>query len=436
VRILIISDHYPPYIGGAQIQTALLARKLHERGHEVAVVTTWQNGLPAFQEEDGVSIHRLRQMRTVRGLARKRWQHHQPPFPDPVTTYGLRRVIRDFKPDLIHAYGWMSYSAAAALIGKRIPLLLTARDYAYGCANRTLIRDGEECSGPALPKCISCAGRHYGRPKGWIAAIGVLASRPLLKRKTHGVHSISTYVREIVRRDFLDERVSSSSGQVIHDVIPSVPREEELPVTNGHHALESLPSEPFMLFVGALRRVKGVPQLLAAYERLTNPPVLVLVGTMEPDSPTEFPAGVRLLTDVPHDAVMAIAASDNCLFGVMPSLWPEPFGTVVCEVMSGGKPVIGTAPGGHTDMLVDGESGLLVPRGDVDALADAMQLLISDGELRERLGRNARVRSRRFTAEVSIPRLERLYGQLLEQAGRPGLAPQQRLAHVDSGADV
>lgn len=412
MRVLLVTDHYPPFIGGAQIQSRLLARELSARGHDVAVATVWQNGSPAVEDDDGITVHFLRQLRTFPGLARTRRQHHQPPFPDPVTVVGLRRLINRFQPDVVHAYGWFGFSCAAALLGKKTPLLLTARDYGYSCANRTLMRDGQDCSGPALLKCMGCAGRHYGRPKGWIAAAGVLASKTLLRRKTRAVHSISTYVREIIRRDFLDERDPERAGQVIHDVIGSVPF-DATDAGHGRNAelLYQLPDEPFMLFVGAFRRVKGVNELFAAYSALESPPPLVLIGTVEPDTPSSIPAGVVLLTDFPHDAVLA--AADRCLFGVMPSLLPEPFGTVVCEVMSRGKPVIGTRPGGHTDVIIDGMTGLLVPRGNVQALKDAMALLLSDAGLRERMGEAARLRARRFTAEVSIPRLEQLYRQLV-----------------------
>ena len=64
------------------------------------------------------------------------------------------------------------------------------------------------------------------------------------------------------------------------------------------------------------------------------------------------------------------------------------------------------------DMIVNEESGLLVPRGDVEALAADMRRLIADPDLRERLGRAAAVRSALFTADVAIPILERLYGDL------------------------
>lgn len=419
MRILLATDHYPPYIGGAQIQSRLLAHELRKRGHDVVVATVWQNDLPALEDDQGVPVHRLRQLRTLPGLVRARRQHHQPPFADPVTVVGLHRLVRKFKPDLVHSYGWISYSCAAALIGRDTPMLITVRDYAYSCANRTLMRDGEECTGPGLAKCVACAGRHYGRPKGWIAALGVLGNAPLLRRKLTAIHSISSYVQAIVRRDFLDDRDSTTSGHVIHDVISNMPRQPAAVGRgdgNGHRRLDELPSEPFLLFIGALRRVKGIDELLAAYELLDQPPPLVLLGTIEPDSPTSFPPGVHVLTDVPHDAVLATCS--RCLFGVMPSRWPEPFGTVVCEVMSRGKPVIGTKPGGHTDLIIDGRTGLLVPAGDVSALADAMRMLIEDEDKREQLGSNARAHALRFTPEVSLPRIEQLYEEVVARSKR------------------
>jgi glycosyltransferase involved in cell wall biosynthesis len=282
------------------------------------------------------------------------------------------------------------------------------------------MRDDEVCSGPALLKCVACAGRHYGRPKGWIAALGVLGSAPLLRHKVSAIHSISSYVQEIIRRDFLNDRDSQASGHVIHDVISNMPQLAEAEAAAGKDPqsyVDQLPSEPFLLFIGALRRVKGIYELLAAYELLEEPPPLVLLGTVEPDSPSTYPPGVQVLTDVPHDAVLA--ACSRCLFGVLPSKWPEPFGTVVCEVMSRGKPVIGTKPGGHTDLIIDGETGLLVPAGDVSALAEAMRTLIADDARRERLGQAAGVHARQFMPEVSLPLIEGLYGEIVTRSNDP-----------------
>jgi glycosyltransferase involved in cell wall biosynthesis len=417
MRILLATDHYPPSIGGAQIQSRVLAQELRRRGHDVVVATVWQNDRPAVEDDDGVPVHRLRQIRTLPLVARRRPQHHQPPFPDPVTVLLARRLIREFRPDIVHSYGWFSYSCAAALVGLDVPLLITARDFAYSCANRTLMHGDDECSGSALAKCIACAGRHYGAPKGWIAAGGVLGSRVLLRRKVDAIHSISSFVRDVVQRDFLVDHDSQARGYLIHDMIASIP----MPHNGAGEASTrdrsgELPREPFILFIGAFRRVKGVYELLEAYERLAVPTPLVMLGTFERDSPKRFPPGVHVFEDFPHDDVMK--ACDRCLFGVMPSLWPEPFGTVVCEVMSRGRPVIGTRPGGHADIIADGQTGFLVPRGDVPALMRAMRTLLEDDGLRTKMGEAAKVRAADFAPAVSLSRIEQLYEEIV--AARAG----------------
>jgi glycosyltransferase involved in cell wall biosynthesis len=153
--------------------------------------------------------------------------------------------------------------------------------------------------------------------------------------------------------------------------------------------------------------------LLIAYHRLENPPPLVLIGTMEADTPRDMPPGVHVLQDLPHPAVLA--AWDRCLFGVMPSLWPEPLGSVVYEGMSRGKAVIGTKPGGHTDLIIDGLTGLLIGQGDTDALENTMRALIVNAHLRERLGEAGRQRARQFVARAAVPRFEKIYGDLVER---------------------
>ncbi len=407
MRIILATDHFPPFIGGAHRQARLLAGAMAERGHEVTVVTPWHGGRPAEEREAGFAVRRVRQLRTVLpGLVRDERQRHQPPFPDPVTVRDLRRVIAEAEPDLIHSYGWMTFSVAAALGRRQIPLLVSARDYGYFCATRTLLRKGAPCSGPGPLKCIACTGEYYGRPKGWFAALGVYACKPLLKRKMTGLHSVSSYVQEVTVRELDLE----GERELFEVTIPSFQTEAPLePIAEPERLspwLERLPSEPFILFVGAFRKVKGLETLFEAYRQLADPPPLVLMGTFERDSPAEFPPEAVVLTDVPHDAVMA--AWDRAMFGVMPSLWPEPLGSTVVEGMLRGRPVIGTSIGGHTDMLDEG-TGVLVPQGDVAALRGAMEGLIGDPKRREALGAAAAERAQDFVAASVLPRFEQAY---------------------------
>jgi glycosyltransferase involved in cell wall biosynthesis len=419
LKILLASDDYPPFIGGAQRQAQFLAQELSRRGHTVKVATVWHGGFPELEEQAGVQVYRLKQLRTWGPWApADRKPRCQPPYPDPVTIHGLRRLIEQFHPDVIHSDGWISYSCAAALTGKHIPLLLSARDYGYFCANQTLVMGSQQvCSGPALGKCLSCAAQHYGAPKGWIAAASLWLGRSLLKRKVGGLHSISTYVRQVHRQYFWGEE--GWQPGVIEAVIPSF-REDDPGPPAGLDALsqgyvDQLPRQPFILFVGALRQVKGVQQLLDAYQRLIAPPPLVLIGTHASDSPTFFPHGVSVLKNFPHPAVME--AWQRCLFGVIPSLWPEPLDSVVYEGMSKGKAMIGATPGGHTDMIVPGQTGLLVPAGDVPALTAAMQRLIDDPRLCQRLGQAALERASAYTAGVAVAQFEELYQRLTRRKG-------------------
>lgn len=411
MRLLIATDYYPPFIGGAHRQSRLLALGMAARGHDVEVVTTWHKGFPAEEIDEGVPIHRVRQLRTAfPGLVRSPRQRHQPPFPDPLTVLALRRLIAARRPDIIHVYGWLSFSVAAAVVGTRIPLLVSARDYGYFCATRTLMRDGAPCSGPAPMKCLACAGRYYGGPKGWVAVTGVAASRPLLMRRMTALHSVSTYVRDVTRRHLsLPERDGP-----LQFTIPSFQDVAPDDVHGGDPAvaavLEQLPDEPFILFVGAFRKIKGLEVLFDAYRRLAEPPPLVLIGTYERDAPPAFPPEAIVLKDVPHGAVLA--AWDRALFGVMPSLLPEPLGAVVAEAMSRGKPVIGTRLGGHVDML-DARNGILVDQGDPVALAAAMSALIDDPERREALGRAGRERWTEFAAPAVLPRFEQAYQDVI-----------------------
>jgi glycosyltransferase involved in cell wall biosynthesis len=209
----------------------------------------------------------------------------------------------------------------------------------------------------------------------------------------------------------VSEAVAIGNGLEHHrlpvDVIPNFVAEDLPREQPDHTFLRRLPQGDFVLFAGDLRHAKGLPVLLEAYASLADPPPLVLIGKACPETPRAFPPRVLALGEWPRAAVLA--AWSRCLFGVVPSVWPEPFGMVLIEAMVCGKPVIASRIGGIPEVVVDGETGFLVPPGDVGALREAMAHLLAHPELRVRMGKASLERSFTYCEATVIPHIERVY---------------------------
>ena len=417
MRIVLVSDSYPPLVGGATRDTAMLARHLAGRGHQIRVVTLAQQGLTRTEVLDGIVVHRVHGLTSA--LSRDAFRTHHPPLDDPATRLSIRNALRGFVPEVVHTYGWLSYAALAATPSTAVGIL-SVRDYGNICAIRTLLqqKSGAEelCDGPGLAKCTRCALRYYHGPVRTAAAVvGLRLGRHSLLRRVGGVHYVSNFAKEAVSAHLL---LGEQGPRVIERVIPSF-HEPHLPDDLDDGA-KRLPSEPFILFVGALRRVKGVEVLLNAYHALDHPPPLVLIGPRLEDTPPAVLKHQHVIEDA-TPALLQVAWRRS-LFTVAPSTLAEPFGNVVHEAMSWGKPVIGTAPSGMTDMIESGVNGLLVPHGDATALRNAMAMLLRDPLARDRLGSAARLSAQRFSPDEVLPQFEDLYeaaGEFYERERAP-----------------
>jgi glycosyltransferase involved in cell wall biosynthesis len=147
---------------------------------------------------------------------------------------------------------------------------------------------------------------------------------------------------------------------------------------------------PHVLFVGRLSEEKGVLELAEAARGLP----LVVVG----DGPLRdrVPGAVGFVPPAELPGYLDRAAVVVC-----PSR-REGYGVVARQAMAHARPVVATAVGGLAEAIEDGESGVLVPPGDVPALRAALERLLADRELRSRLGAAARERVRnRYSRDVA-----------------------------------
>jgi glycosyltransferase involved in cell wall biosynthesis len=408
VRILMVTDFYWPFLGGVEQHVRTLSHALQERGHQVSVASLWSEGLAEAEEDKGVSLYRLQgstqRFNWLFSNPKRPWA---PPFPDPEITLGLRRIIAREQPEIVHGHDWLSRSFLPIKPWSRAKLVVSLHYYTLSCAKKNLMFRDAPCSGPGFTKCLGCGSRHYGVAKG---SASVLANWGMSAAERSAVDMFISVSQATATGNQLDR--ANVPQRVIPNFLPNSGKASPEVI---EPYVAQLPKGEFMLFVGDLRPMKGLDVLLTAYaglqEALPDVPPLVLIGKVWPDTPAELPPNTLVLREWPNQAVME--AWRRSTIALVPSVWSEPFGIVVIEAMAGETPVIASSIGGIPEIIVDGESGMLVPPGDARALRAAMQQLLQDTELRQKMGQAAKRRAADFEAGAVVPRIEAIYQQLL-----------------------
>jgi glycosyltransferase involved in cell wall biosynthesis len=407
MRILMLSQFYPPVIGGEERHVRNLSATLARRGHAVTVATLWIPDAPAEEKDGNVQIYRLRgTLQRMGRLFTEPGRRHAPPFPDPELVARLRALIAAEKPDVVHAHNWMVNAFLPLKRHFGIPLVMTLHDYGLVCAKKNMMVDGQPCHGPKLAKCLRCAGEHYGLAKASVTTVANRAVGWSLRRNVDRFLAVSSAVGRL--NGLADRNLS-------FEVIPNfVPDDIDLLSPIPRSRLDALPASDFILFVGDLTGRKGLHILLQAYQALREPPPLVVIGRQCSDTPDVWPTNVHVLTNWPHEAVMH--AWSRCLFAVAPSIWPEPCATVVMEAMAMGKAIVVTDIGGMPDLIDRSVNGIVVPPGSAESLTQAMTLLIKDAPLRNGIGLQARQKVGSLKSESVVPRIEEVYRQVRSPA--------------------
>jgi len=180
------------------------------------------------------------------------------------------------------------------------------------------------------------------------------------------------------------------------------------------------PADRLVLFLGQLYDYKGVATLVDAATELRARGVNLDVAFVGPGTPFSR----RLFAERSAPWIHVIGPVDNqtkwdaieaAAVVCVPSA-QESFGRVYVEAWAKGKPVIGGRIPSVTEVITDGENGLLVEPGSVFQLAHALERLLGDPALAVRLGEAGRQeRERRFTWKQVVTRVERVYEGLLAQ---------------------
>jgi glycosyltransferase involved in cell wall biosynthesis len=219
-------------------------------------------------------------------------------------------------------------------------------------------------------------------PSGWVAA---KTGRPYVVQVWGTDVELARRAPWLARRVLQRARLVIAASNALAESaralgasnVKVIPSGVDLPRAIGEEA-----SPPEVLYAGRLSPEKGVEDLVSAAAGMK----LVLAG----DGPLR-PRVPGTLGFVPHDELQQLYARAAVV--ACPSR-REGFGVACLEAMAHGRPVVATSVGGLRDLVVEGETGLVVPPGDPSALRAALERLLADPDLRRSLGAAGRRRAR------------------------------------------
>jgi glycosyltransferase involved in cell wall biosynthesis len=424
MRILFATEYYPPFApGGSPWSIQLLAEALCGRGHAVTVVTPGWGGADRREGAAGPRVVRFpvrRRLPPGATLAPTRslvgpWFHLS-------LCRALVDEARRHGADVIHAqdkHALVGSYLAARRLGR--PVFLTLRDVGLICPITTCLLSNEfvpdDCSALKLQReCAAFYLDHYigqgalrrARVRLNLALLYADAQlKNLVLRRLDGLISVSAGLLEIYLRSGHGRR---ERAYVVYTLSSAAPPAEEAEV-RAVRARLGLDGRKAVVYVGKLSLGKGGPVFLRAAERVaqTRPDTVFLIAGADRSGQSPS-ADVRWLGRIEHEAMPALYRAADLV--VVPSVGPEALSRVPLEAAAAGRPTVGARAGGIPEEILDGETGIVVERGDPEELAKAMLRLLEDEGLRTRLGEGARrFVGQRFGADAVVESLLAAYAE-------------------------
>jgi len=415
LRVLLVTDSFPPVCGGSGWSTFELARGLVARGHHVEVVKvdTTQDTRVVETTYEGLPVTEYRSragdIPFVRNIQKNErlWS---------ALAKFLRKRIAERGFDLVHGqHAMTTVPSINAAKDAGIPSVATVRDYWPVCYWADLIYDPSqpqlcpECTVGMMTKCV--------RPR---AGAAYAAAWPLIPyMRTNLQTKRSTLARAgavIVPSTAIARDLKQRAPELAHTPLYTIPNPVDMTRLDDIHRTAERPLPmPYVLYVGKLATNKGVQFLLQAYADAGIDWPLVVAG----DGPLrgEFEAeadrrgiSVRMLGWLSRDETLKWIRHAGVL--AFPSYGPESLSRVLIEASALGVPIAAMDTGGTRDIIHPGLTGLLST--DAAGLARDLRTLVNDERLRSSLGAQARVEAHlRFAAGSVVERIEQVYRGLL-----------------------
>ena len=383
MRVLLCHNYYQQR-GGEDLSFESEARLLESHGYDVHRYTKHNDA--------------IRDMSTLSVATRTIWNRR--------SRCELKNIIREFKPDVMHCtntFPLISPSAYSAARSERVAVVQSLRNYRLICPGAYLLRDGKVCE--------SCVGRRIALPaiahgcyrdsKPASAVVAAMSAWHRMtgtwKKNVDLFFTPTEFARgRFIKAGFDGDRIAVKPNFIDPDPGEGIPDDRQ----------------PYVVFVGRLSPEKGVATLLDAWKRIAGSVQLKIVGDGELRPLVESAAAsdprIECLGFRPHEELLQLIGAAQCL--VMPSIWFETFGRTIVEAFSRACPVVASDLGCMQELVDHESNGLLFESANPDKLADCVQRLLDDRQLRETMrSRCRRTFMQRYTAATNLQQLEDIY---------------------------
>jgi glycosyltransferase involved in cell wall biosynthesis len=371
LRILVINwlDRENPQAGGAEEHLHQVFGRLAARGHEVtALVSGWKGCAPRVTL-DGIDVHRAGHRYTF-SMAGPRYYRRQ------LRDHDFDVVIEDLNKVPVFSPLWT-----------RAPVVLLAH-HLFGT---TAFQAG------AFPLALAT----------WIL------ERPI-PRVFSRMQAVA--VSQSTREDLIARGLKA--GNI--DVIPNG-------IDVDHYTPSTAPrtDTPSLLFLGRLKRYKRIDLVIDAVTRLVGSGRDVVLRVGGSGEQLEALRGHAESRGISDRVDFLGFVSDERKLEILRDSWlhvltspKEGWGISNLEAAACGTPTVASDAPGLRESVIHGETGLLVPHGDVEALTEGIESLLDDAERREEMGRRARVFAEGFSWDASADAFERLLRRVVADRGR------------------
>ncbi len=378
MRLLILSHEFPPIGGGGGRVAQDLACGLAARGHELTILTAGMEGLPAEETVGGVRVLRLPARRKNAFAASLVEMAHY----DQLAVRAGQKLLRAWRPDLIHAHFAVPAGAAAFLLSRLsgIPYMLTAH---LG-----------DVPG-AVPE----------KTAAWFRLLAPLT--PPIWNNAARVIAVSEFTRALAQKQYRAPIAVIPNGVDLSALPPRSPRGEVPRLVFAGRFVET--KNPGHL-VQALARLRSLPWQATL---LGDGPLLEAVRRQVAESGLEgriaLPGWVT-----PAQVLEEFSRSDLL---ALPSR-AEGLSVVGVQALAMGLALVLGAAGGNLELVEDGQNGFLFPPGDVDALTAALKTLLADSAALKSAQSRSLALAFQFDLRTIVERYEKVMEEVLREAER------------------